>query len=142
MKQLLYRIIFAPTVIKVLRNLIRVLSFAIPARYRLSPAGKFKTKVGDKVITFDTNQTSYLTHLVYWNGPLNFEYTPIFLKLVPSMKNFLDIGANVGYYSLIAATVNPEMKVYSFEPAKGPLNYLRKNVAINGLTNIEIQPIA
>lgn len=80
-----------------------------------------------------TNQTSYVTKLLYWKGPDSFEYTPIFKELIKSCNCFIDIGANTGYYSLLAATANPNLLVQSFEPAQGPLHYLKKNVLLNRL---------
>jgi FkbM family methyltransferase len=49
----------------------------------------------------------------------------------------IDIGAHVGYFSLLAARrVGPQGKVYSFEP--DPTNYrlLRENIDANGYLNI------
>lgn len=90
-----------------------------------------------------TNQTSYVTKLLYWKGADSFEYTPIFKELIPHCNSFIDIGANTGFYSLLAATVNPMSKIYSFEPAQGPLYYLSKNVFLNNLEKqISVYPIA
>lgn len=90
-----------------------------------------------------TNQTSYVSKLLYWKGPDSFEYTPLFKELISHCDSFIDIGANTGYYSLLAATINPECKIYSFEPAQGPLYYLSKNVLLNNLKKqISIHPIA
>lgn len=79
----------------------------------------------------NTNQTSYVTKLLYWNGARAFEYTPIFEKLISKVDTFIDIGANTGYYSLLAASVNKEIKIHSLEPAKGPAFYLRSNIHLN-----------
>ena len=81
-----------------------------------------------------TNQTSYVTKLLYWQGPLSFEYTSIFKELIPQCKVFFDVGANSGYYSLVAASLNDKIKVHAFEPAQGPLHYLTKNVTLNDLS--------
>ncbi len=90
-----------------------------------------------------TNQTSHVTKLLYWKGPDSFEYTPIFKELILQCESFIDIGANTGYYSLMAAAVNPRSKIYSFEPAQGPLRYLTKNVFINNFQNqVSVHPIA
>lgn len=80
-----------------------------------------------------TNQTCYLTQLVYWNGFDGFEYSSIFRDLVNDMQCFIDIGANTGYYSIAAATLNSKIQVHAFEPAYGPLHYLKTNVALNDL---------
>ncbi len=45
----------------------------------------------------------------------------------------LDIGANIGYYTLIfARCVGPTGHVYAFEPDPGSFALLQKNVQING----------
>lgn len=90
-----------------------------------------------------TNQTSYVTKLLFWNGADSFEYTPIFQDLITTCNVFIDVGANTGYYSLLAATQHPRIHVHAFEPAQGPLHYLRKNIDLNQFSNqISIHSIA
>ena len=86
-------------------------------------------------IKMATNQTSYLTQLLFWDGYKNFEYSEIFEKLTKnkSIDTFLDIGSNIGYYSLIACKSNPKIKAYAFEPAIGPKHFLKKNIVLNNL---------
>lgn len=49
----------------------------------------------------------------------------------------LDIGANIGYYTLIfAKLVSEEGKVYAFEPDPNNFALLKKNVEINGYKNV------
>ncbi|MEP0986903.1 FkbM family methyltransferase [Ekhidna sp.] len=100
-----------------------------------------KLNLDQKEIKIETNQTSYLTQLVFWNSPLSFEYTPIFIELSKRISCFWDIGANIGYYSLIASSVNPEVEVVAFEPAPEPLHFLKKNVELNSL-NIQVSSLA
>lgn len=45
---------------------------------------------------------------------------------------FVDVGANVGTYSLLAATT-PGAQIWSFEPATQAFDRLRENVALNQL---------
>ncbi|OUD15003.1 FkbM family methyltransferase [Thioflexithrix psekupsensis] len=50
----------------------------------------------------------------------------------------LDIGANIGYYSLIfAQLVGEKGKVYAFEPDPSNFALLCQNIALNGYSNIE-----
>ncbi len=50
---------------------------------------------------------------------------------------FVDVGANVGLFSLIAGRrVGPSGHVFAFEPAKNPYLELSKNVALNRLSNV------
>ncbi len=52
---------------------------------------------------------------------------------------FLDIGANVGYFSLIAAKL-PNVKVLAFEPSPREIIRLYRNIALNNLGNITVFP--
>ena len=55
----------------------------------------------------------------------------------------LDIGANVGYYSLLAASlVGPRGAVHAFEPSATVLESLRRNVALNPQAAVTIHPLA
>ncbi len=55
----------------------------------------------------------------------------------------LDIGANVGYYSLLAASlVGPGGSVHAFEPCETALTSLRRNVALNPAAAVTLHPLA
>lgn len=74
---------------------------------------------------------------VWENGTWEMMTTKIMQKYLKKGMVVVDIGANIGYYSLLAAKrVGPSGKVYAFEPA--PENYaaLKKNIEMNGYTNI------
>ncbi len=48
-------------------------------------------------------------------------------------QTFVDVGANIGYYTLLAArAVGPKGRVYAFEPDPANFRLLEKNVALNG----------
>jgi FkbM family methyltransferase len=60
-----------------------------------------------------------------------------------NLKNgdvFLDVGANIGAYALIASKIVGETgKVLCFEPVTSTFNHLKENVELNGLSNIQIE---
>ena len=57
--------------------------------------------------------------------------------LAPGMV-FVDIGANIGYYSLLAARcVGPEGTVYAFEPVPANVELLRRSAAANGYAHVQ-----
>lgn len=63
----------------------------------------------------------------------------LFEKSIQPGDTVLDIGAHIGYYTLIAARkVGPKGKVYAFEPLTKNFNLLKKNVEANGYTNVEL----
>ena len=52
---------------------------------------------------------------------------------------FLDIGANLGYFTLMAShLVGQEGKVIAFEPVTEIYKYIAKNIEINSLTNVTL----
>lgn len=57
------------------------------------------------------------------------------LDHVPAGGGFADIGANVGYFSLLVATQRPGAYVQSFEPNPPIAGLLEKSVLLNGLTD-------
>jgi hypothetical protein len=54
-------------------------------------------------------------------------------ELIKESHNFLDIGSNMGFYSLSAAIINPEIKIYAFEPNPKISNVLETNIAANSI---------
>ncbi|MCD4650610.1 MAG: FkbM family methyltransferase [Candidatus Cloacimonetes bacterium] len=142
MKQAFYRIIYDRRINLFLRNVNKWLSPIIPNSIKLPPSGIIKINTEFGILRLKTNQTNYITRLLFWNGYKNFEYTTIFESLIKKVSTFYDIGANIGYYSLLAAKLNPKIQVVSFEPARGPHFYLKENIKLNGFTNIIAEPLA
>ncbi len=63
--------------------------------------------------------------------------TTLIKKLIQTNMTVVDIGANIGYYTLIAAyLVGPHGKVYAFEPEPNNFNLLNKNVQVNKYNNV------
>jgi len=56
---------------------------------------------------------------------------------------FIDVGANVGVYTLYAAAfVGRQAVIDSFEPAPNSAHRLRENLALNGLCNVTVHEMA
>ena len=78
-----------------------------------------------------------LSRAVYVSGT----YEPASLlamkRLLPLGGVFLDVGANVGIYSMLASRwVGPSGRVFSFEPSEREFMYLRRHIDLNGLSNV------
>ena len=73
-----------------------------------------------------------------------FEPTSVKLwaRLCRSTTGVLDIGANVGIYSLCAARLRPDLQVHAFEPNPYAFARLRMHKVINTLANIVEHPAA
>ncbi|HEX3952311.1 MAG TPA: FkbM family methyltransferase, partial [Stellaceae bacterium] len=62
--------------------------------------------------------------------------------LRPGMA-FVDIGANIGWYSVLAAKiVGPAGVVYSFEPRPDTCSYLRRSISENKFAQVHIRQMA
>ncbi len=130
----IYTLIYHPYINRLIRNFNLLLAPVLPDRIKIHPSGNLRVPV-DKEHHFylKTNQTSFLTRELFWKNASNFEYTPLFIELIKQVSSFFDVGANIGYYSILGCTLNPALKVYAFEPSPGVMGYLKENIARNHL---------
>ena len=99
----------------------------------------------DMKFSLDLNQFSQKIMWDYLsNGKLYESETSQFVERVLKEGDcFVDIGAHIGYFSLLAAKiVGDHGTVFSFEPEKKNYDHLKQNIAMNGLTNIKTFNIA
>ena len=62
----------------------------------------------------------------------------IIMDLVKAGDNALDLGANIGYYTLmLSKLVGPSGRVFAFEPDPSSFRILRTNISQNRLNNVE-----
>ncbi|PHS68080.1 MAG: hypothetical protein COB12_02360 [Flavobacterium sp.] len=140
MRTIIYSIIYNSKVNYIIRNISYYVIKLLPETFKIPVSGVLNLKTKNGTIKIATNQTSYLTKVLFWKGYKYFEYSEIFEDLSKSINCFLDIGANIGYYSLIASKTNRNIKIFAFEPAKGPKHYLNKNIELNNFQN-NIKPV-
>jgi FkbM family methyltransferase len=56
---------------------------------------------------------------------------------------FLDVGASIGFFTVIAARlVGPDGRVVAIEPSPAAVSALRHNVTLNSFTNVEVHTLA
>lgn len=69
---------------------------------------------------------------------LNYEEkdADMILKLVPEHGVVFDVGANMGWYSLLISRNFKSCQVHAFEPIPKTYSYLEENIKLNQLTNI------
>ncbi len=82
-------------------------------------------------------------HLVGFDK--GFEYTTLSLysKVLFKGANVLDIGANVGLFSILGSEIiGSEGKILAFEPSKKTYDALVENLKLNNCTNVETFPLA
>lgn len=75
--------------------------------------------------------------LASFGGTLDTYMANLFKRVVRPGMTVVDIGAYIGYYTIIAAhLVGEGGRVYAFEPDPDNYGYLVRNIEINGCTNV------
>jgi FkbM family methyltransferase len=78
-----------------------------------------------------------------WLGSYEYGKQRLFADQLGPGDVVWDIGANVGFYSLLAARlVGASGSVIAFEPLPENIEYLRRHVELNRSTNIEVLEVA
>ena len=117
----------------------------LPEKLHFPVNGSFILSLGEaKKIRVNTNPTSYLSRLLFWQGIKGFEYHSIriFIELAKKSSIFFDIGANIGYYSLVSKAFNKAIRVIGFEPMPAANKYFKMNVESNDFNNITVEDFA
>ena len=67
------------------------------------------------------------------------EISRLLLQVLKEGDTAIDVGANVGFFSILAAAmVGPKGRVVSFEPDPANRARLANNLAVNGFTNVTV----
>lgn len=91
-------------------------------------------------IFFWLDKRKYLDREIIKNGYFERDSTLLIKQLLRTSDVFLDIGANIGYYSLVASSlVGCRGEVIAFEPTTFYRNTLLKNIKQNSSTNITVK---
>ena len=113
--------------------------------YLKGDISKIKLSQKKELLIYNTSET------INWRVSRFFTNEPEILDWINSFRKnkdkivFWDIGANIGLYSLYAATIHKKISVFSFEPSIKNLLSLLKNILINKLfkkINIINNPIS
>jgi FkbM family methyltransferase len=69
--------------------------------------------------------------------------TEVVRRLLPHYRLFIDLGANIGWYTVIAGLLlKGRGEVHAFEPAAGNFRLLERNVGANELDNVRLHQAA
>jgi FkbM family methyltransferase len=81
----------------------------------------------------------WVSNQIYWNGWDSYEpeTAHLFFSLATKAAVTIDVGAYVGYYTLLAAHANPAGRVHAFEPLPSIHRRLQRNVTLNRVENVE-----
>lgn len=102
----------------------------------LSPKRSHTVRLGSFVIHARTLDRTLALHLLKWKLKERVEIEFFCKSLSPGMS-VVDVGANLGYYTLLAArTVGLHGRVIAFEPDPENHSLLVRSIQANGLNNI------
>jgi len=74
-----------------------------------------------------------------WLGSYEYEKQKLFAKTVKEGSVVYDIGAHVGFYTLLASElVSPRGKVIAFEPVPQNIHYLKEHLRLNRCNNVTV----
>jgi FkbM family methyltransferase len=90
----------------------------------------------DPFVMFSANDC-HIVRAFIWEQKYEDLSTRLWGERARNAKVVLDIGANTGVYSLIAASANQQATIFAFEPLPDALARLDVNVAANGFSNIK-----
>lgn len=79
---------------------------------------------------------------IYYTGHYEAPTEALFRRLLPGAACFVDIGANNGFFAILAATLMDAGRAFAFEPFPATYRRLKRNIAVSGATGITPMPIA
>ncbi len=85
-----------------------------------------------------------LSFQLFWQG---IDYYEPFSRtaiemLTASRPLFIDVGANIGFFSLVASKLNPKLQVIAFEPNPKMYSLLSEHKHLNKLSNLTVEQVA
>lgn len=83
----------------------------------------------------------HIQKTILWYGFYEKESILTWEKFVKPDSVVIDIGANIGYYSLVAANIAKTCAVHSFEPVTENFLALENNIKLNELTNVVVNNV-
>jgi FkbM family methyltransferase len=102
----------------------------------LSPDGIVLRQIHENQMYIDTRDKGIAPSLLL-TGMYEPFATKVFMQLVGPGMTVFDVGANIGYYTLLAARIVGESgSVYSFEPDPENYKILVKNIGLNRFVNV------
>lgn len=97
--------------------------------------------IGRFVMEVHASGDRYISDSIARTGTWEPFETRVIARLLDADVEFFDVGANIGWYSLIAGKrLQSRGTVHAFEPVPENVALLSHNAAANALTNIRINP--
>ena len=115
----------------------RGLKYVLKTMRFLNIAGKVYLKKLPGNIMMRLKPEEHIQQQLFWYGSYEKELGTVLKKLLLPKSVFIDIGANIGYFSLIASRAVPTATIIAFEPVSYLFAALQENIALNNIKNIQ-----
>lgn len=86
---------------------------------------------------FELDTRSTVAQCILFGG-FESSFVRLFETVIAPGQDLLDVGANVGLYTVLGGKLVGQGRVLSVEPVPSVLSLLRANIAKNGLKNVEV----
>lgn len=108
------------------------------ARHRRIPEATFQLG-GREDVTLSAAD-SWMTRVLYWHGAAAYEgaEAEYWQRACRRATKVLELGANIGYYSVVGAMANPECEYLAFEPHPVTATVARRNLELNAVANVRV----
>lgn len=93
---------------------------------------------GNDGVKYKLDPRDHVMSQIYLRGVYEKNTIRHLLKLIKPGDIFVDVGTNIGAYSLVIGKNLPTGKVISFEPNPKALAFLEENIKLNKLNNIQV----
>ncbi len=109
-------------------------------RYRKPDASLASFAVPDRQDIVLSNTSSIIVRQLFWFGMDGYEGAEarIWERFCAKSRNILEIGANIGFYTVCACRASPAAQVTAVEPHPVAASVLRKNLMLNGLDRVRV----
>ena len=90
---------------------------------------------GIRIVVDNADQRTAPVEILNFNA-YEPELASVIRSLAPFMNTMLDIGANIGWYSLLVQKINPSAVIHAFEPIPVTFQRLKDNIDLNNSLNV------
>jgi len=112
-------------------------------RHHVAVPGEVVESVVGSGYLMDLDLSDFVQRCIYFFGYYEEGLARWLLAHLRPTDVFCDVGAHVGQYTLLAAkAVQPDGRVYAFEPEARNRRALMRNIELNRLTNVRVFPSA
>ena len=116
--------------------------FPSPFQVRFGESDLIEVELPEGRQVLDVHDYSVSAHIIAHRS-YEPNVTAAFRRLVRPGMTVVDVGANVGYYALLASQlVGPEGRVIAIEPYAENSRLILLTALVNGCSNIDLRPVA